>query len=574
MKLKVRILLYVAVTVLIGMGVLFTVNFFTLKKNMFSAEVAKARSFVLAAEGVREFMGLASAADVYKTDELVSDINRLLLTVPIVGAMKTMELKSEEAGLKFKVPKISPRNPINEPDETDLMALKELDKLDQGSQTKTSPEFVYHDKENEQLRYYKAIRLSEVCEKCHGDPATSQALWGNSEGKDPTGVKMENWRAGELHGAFEVYLPTAPVYAAIYKNLLVSFLVFLPVTIVILIILYLINSRYIFNRVQEVGDALSRIAAGDFTVRMQVTHDDEVGDLVKATNKMTADVNDALMIVTDSISSIASTAAELSSNAETIAHGAMEQSGQVAATASAVEEVSSTVIEVAQNASNVSRSAEDASNSVAQGHRLVEETRNMMEQIAMSVSESAVTVRKLGESSEQIGQIIQVIDDIADQTNLLALNAAIEAARAGEHGRGFAVVADEVRKLAEKTVKATQEIADMIQSIQADTGGAVAGMHEGVMQVENGKTKAEEAKEALDIIKMNVQNVSNEVGMIARATEEQASATEMMAQSIENISHVTSENSNASQETAKAVEQLSHLANDLQGLIHRFKTGK
>jgi methyl-accepting chemotaxis protein len=572
MKLKVKILLYVAITVFVGMAVLFTVNFFMLKNNMFKAEVAKARSFVLAAEGVREFMGLASAADVYKTDELTHDINRLLLTVPIVGSMKTMELKSEEAGLKFKVPKISPRNPVNAPDDIDLIALKELDKLDTGSGV--SPEYVYQDKENHQLRYYKAIRLSKVCEKCHGDPVTSQALWGNSQGLDPTGVKMENWREGELHGAFEVFLPTEPVYAAIYKNLMVSFLVFLPVTVFILIILYLINSRYIFNRLEKVSSALNLIAAGDFTVRMKVSSDDEVGDLEKATNKMTADVNDALMVVTDSIASIASTAAELSSNAETIARGAIEQSEQVAATASAVEEVSSTVVEVAHNAANVSKSAEEASGSVSQGHTLVEETRNMMEQIASTVSESAVTVRKLGESSEQIGQIIQVIDDIADQTNLLALNAAIEAARAGEHGRGFAVVADEVRKLAEKTVKATQEIADMIQSIQADTGGAVAGMHEGVMQVENGTRKAEEAKEALDIIMNNVNNVSNEVTMIARATDEQASATEMMAQSIENISHVTGENSMASQETAQAVEQLSQLASELQGLIQRFKTTK
>lgn len=571
MKLNVKITLFVAITVLFGMGLLFAVNFFQLKDDYFEAEIAKARSFVLAAEGVREYMSLGLENEIYDMETVKKDINKLLLTVPIVGAMKVMELKSEEAGLKFKVPKVSPRNPKNTPDAMDLDALKQLKKLDKGG---TTPELVLHDEAGEQIRYYKAVRLSEMCELCHGDPATSMEKWGNDQGLDPTGVKMEDWRAGELHGAFEIFLPTAPVYADIYKSLGITAVIFCAVGAVILFVLIIINSKFIFRRLKYMGDMLNQVAAGDFSIQVKDDSPDEVGDLARSMNKMVNDVNDAMSVVVDSISSLASTSAELSSNAETIARGAQDQSEQAAATASAVEEVNSTVVEVAQNAANVSNSAEDASHSVDQGHALVEQTRNMMEKIAATVSESAATVRKLGESSEQIGQIIQVIDDIADQTNLLALNAAIEAARAGEHGRGFAVVADEVRKLAEKTVKATQEIAEMIQMIQADTGGAVMGMHEGVEQVEQGTKKAEEAKEALDVIKVNVDTVSNEVAMIARATDEQATATELMAESIENISRITGDNSLASQETAQAVEQLSQLASDLQALVSRFKIRK
>ena len=194
-----------------------------------------------------------------------------------------------------------------------------------------------------------------------------------------------------------------------------------------------------------------------------------------------------------------------------------------------------------------------------------------MQRIEEVVNKSANTVQQLGKSSEQIGEIIQVIDDIADQTNLLALNAAIEAARAGEQGRGFAVVADEVRKLAERTTKATKEIADMIKRIQKDTLDAVKSMEEGTAEVENGKLLANKAGDSLQEIVRVSKQVGDLVNQVAAASEEQSSSAEVISKNIEAISAVTQESAGGTQQIAHAAEDLNRLTLNLENLIAKFK---
>jgi methyl-accepting chemotaxis protein len=194
-----------------------------------------------------------------------------------------------------------------------------------------------------------------------------------------------------------------------------------------------------------------------------------------------------------------------------------------------------------------------------------------MNRIASVVNQSAQTVRALGKSSDQIGEIIGVIDDIADQTNLLALNAAIEAARAGEQGRGFAVVADEVRKLAERTTKATKEIAGMIKQIQSETIGAVSAMEEGTKEVENGKMLADKAGISLREIVDVSQKVTDMVAQIAAASEQQSSASEQISKNVEAISSVTGQTASGTQQIARAAEDLNRLTENLQQLVGRFK---
>jgi methyl-accepting chemotaxis protein len=184
-----------------------------------------------------------------------------------------------------------------------------------------------------------------------------------------------------------------------------------------------------------------------------------------------------------------------------------------------------------------------------------------MRSIAESVSSTAKKVDELGQSSDQIGRIIGVIDDIADQTNLLALNAAIEAARAGEQGRGFAVVADEVRKLAERTTKATKEIAEMMRTVQEETKVAVAAMEQGTKQVEEGVTTTSRAGDSLKQIIHMSEQVGEMITHIATAATEQSSATEEINNNMDQIAKLVKESVAGANESAKACQTspASHL---------------
>jgi len=254
-----------------------------------------------------------------------------------------------------------------------------------------------------------------------------------------------------------------------------------------------------------------------------------------------------------------------------MAAGTQEQTQQAMEVAGAVEEMTRTILENTKNASLAADTAKDAGQKARHGGSIVKETIEGMNRISEVVKQSANTVNELGKSSDQIGEIVQVIDDIADQTNLLALNAAIEAARAGEQGRGFAVVADEVRKLAERTTKATKEIAGMIKQIQRDTLDAVSSMEEGTREVEAGRKKADMAGASLLEIIEGANKVVDIVTQVAAASEQQSTAAEEISKNIDAISTVTQESSSGIQQIAHAAEDLSRLTLNLEGLVKQFK---
>ncbi len=345
------------------------------------------------------------------------------------------------------------------------------------------------------------------------------------------------------------------------------------VTLLVALVTVVIALR-ISRPIVSVTRMLNDIAQGeaDLTRNLEVATRDELGEMAEAFNRFRGNIAGLVGQVKEASLELASMAEELSATTAQMASSNEEVSSQAVAVASAAEQMSSTVQDVARNASGASEGAEQALQAASEGAGIISAAAEAMHEVAKVVEEAGNTVGALGKRSEEISVVVEVIEDIADQTNLLALNAAIEAARAGEHGRGFAVVADEVRKLAEKTVKATQEIAGTIEAIQGEARAAVASMAAGGEQVERVQALARRAGEAVRSIEGRTRESAERIRQIAVATEELSATIREVAGSTEQIAKGLEQNSEAASELLRTTDSLATQAETLKGRVERFRT--
>jgi len=343
--------------------------------------------------------------------------------------------------------------------------------------------------------------------------------------------------------------------------------------LVVLLIVSIRVYRSIFVRFQEMIGCIKDVAEGerDLTKRIAITCNDEVAELAAWFNRFIEKIQEILSQVSSNSQGLATASEQISASSRDQARGAEMQQDQTNQVATAMQEMATTVHEVSENSNKGAAASQKAAETAREGGKIVDETLSRMRAIASSVGETAKKVRELGKRSDEIGRITGVIEDIADQTNLLALNAAIEAARAGEQGRGFAVVADEVRKLAERTGKATKEIAEMIRSIQSETKTAVAAMEAGSKEVELGVESTSRAGSSLHDIIRTSEQVGDMVTQIATAATQQSAATEQINSNIDQSARIASSTVTGAQQTAAALQDLAGVALNLQQLVGQFR---
>jgi methyl-accepting chemotaxis protein I, serine sensor receptor len=302
-------------------------------------------------------------------------------------------------------------------------------------------------------------------------------------------------------------------------------------------------NRTVLRPLHEAGDHFEKIASGDFTGRIEVRSTNEIGQMFSAVKRMQESLTRTVATVRRGVDEINVGAREISAGNTDLSSRTEQQAASLEETAASMEELASTVKQNADNARQANQLAASASDVAERGGSAVAEVVNTMQGISAS--------------SRKISEIVSVIDGIAFQTNILALNAAVEAARAGEQGKGFAVVAGEVRSLAQRSAQAAKEIKGLIE--------------DSVTKVGAGSQQVERAGATMQEIVASVKRVTDIMGEISAASEEQSSGIDQVNRAVSQMDEVTQQNAALVEEAAAAAGSLQEQAHRLAEAVAVFK---
>ena len=357
----------------------------------------------------------------------------------------------------------------------------------------------------------------------------------------------------------------------VYQGAIRGILVAIVLSTIITVVLATLLSRSIVLPIQKAVNVAQVIAKRDLVQHISIDGKDEATRLLEALNSMQQSLRDTLQHISASSNQLTSAAEELNTVTEESTKVLHQQTQEVEQAATAVTEMSTAVEGVARNAVETSEASKQADTLAQHGCEQVLKAISSISSLTEDVTATSGQVEQLANNVRDISKVLDVIRAIAEQTNLLALNAAIEAARAGDAGRGFAVVADEVRALAHRTQQSTQEIEQMINSIQAGTTQAVSSMQNSHAKACTTLEVAQAAGNALSEITASISQINERNLLIASASEEQAQVSREVDKNLVNIRDLSIQTSAGANQTNSASQELSRLAIDLNAVVSRFK---
>jgi len=312
--------------------------------------------------------------------------------------------------------------------------------------------------------------------------------------------------------------------------------------------------------------------SGDLRERVNISTQDELGDMARAFNHMMDNFQDIVSSVGLSTQQLSGAINQMSDITESTITGVTQQRSETEQSAAGMNQMAASAQQTAHIAEQANEATRNAHSQTENGLRIVEEASLSINELASEVEGASSVINALEDHTAKIESILDVIGGISAQTNLLALNAAIEAARAGEQGRGFAVVADEVRQLAQRSAESTQQIQEMIHELQSRSKVAVDVMDTSRTKAEATVERANEAGESFRTIAESMQEISSLNAQIMAAADEQSGVANEMSQNLISISNISEETEKGTGLIRDSSRELQQSAQNLERLIKQFQT--
>ena len=374
--------------------------------------------------------------------------------------------------------------------------------------------------------------------------ANDYAAYGNldaQQAQDDLEAAYKQWREENT----QLIEQRSAQNARAYQQMLVMMGVVAAVVVVLLAGVWTLLRRILLAPMQQVQQQIEHVATGDLSASLQLAGRSEMAAIAASLNHMQQSLRTTITDVRDSADAIFGSASAIAGGNNDLSARTEQQAASLEETAASMEQLTATVKQNADNARQAAQLARTASDTAGKGGHVVDGV--------------VKTMRDIADSSQKIADITSVIDGIAFQTNILALNAAVEAARAGEQGRGFAVVAGEVRSLAQRSAQAAKEIKVLIEN--------------SVQRVDLGSQQVSSAGETMQEIVGAVTRVTDIMGEIASASDEQSRGIDQIGQAVNEMDRVTQQNATLVQESANASAALEAQASRLSSAVARFNTG-
>jgi|GEM_PF-1229733 len=603
MKVSTKISMIAMVIYFIGVGILFYINQRTFHESQIEAMVEKAAWFTSVADGTKNHMSNLQVEGVFNQDMLSRDLRTVLGqggsytdakvfgTIPVVSGWTAAEMAAKAEGVKFNIAAFNARNPKRDPNSDPVDGVFRTEML---KSLRTSFEggglTTFHrvNERTNSLHFMRSIVLNETCMGCHGDPLTSP----RGDGKDILGFQMENWKAGDMHGAYEIIMPLDELDAAIASQGFTNLLSMIIILILAVFAIRWLSRKGITDPLRSCVAFAEKVGQGDLEGSIAIRTDEEIGQLASSLMNMSGNLKRArenelnvqkqVQLNAEALNLAASELNGLAADLEAKSQSIVDQSNMIAA---ATEELSTNMSGISAaseesqtNLGTVSSATEQMSGAIGEVARSTERARSITSNAVEKVRVASSSVDELGSAAEEINAVTRTIVDIAEQTKLLALNATIEAARAGEAGKGFAVVANEVKELAKQTNTATVDINTKIEAIQRSTRNTVGEINviskvmDEVNEIVNTiATAVEEQNVTTHEIAHNIGEATEGVGEVMKNVIQAADVSREVAGNIVQVTdhigliheRVEQLNNNAS--------TLNHTANELQDMVKKFE---